>query len=156
MVLLDGIIGYDSWMFFLHPNVGSVVDHSSQGHFFPKIRGLLCYLPQRGVFSFCCYASWPQKVIFGPKKLFLEHLFWKMMFFGRIVSYLFNKSGPEMTFVDSKWHLLRKWRKQKKETPLRGNCTTEHGEKKNNAPARNAPQQSPYWGEKKTSKNHIQ
>ena len=33
MALLDGSIGYDYWMVFFYPNMGSVVDHSSKGHF---------------------------------------------------------------------------------------------------------------------------
>ena len=53
MELLDWIIGLDDWMVFFHPNMDSVVVHSSQGLLFfvlPKT-GSVVQLPRRGVFS---------------------------------------------------------------------------------------------------------
>ena len=52
---MDGIIGYDYWMVYFLPNMGSVTDHSSQGRFFlsfivHQIWGPLSTIPRRGVF----------------------------------------------------------------------------------------------------------
>ena len=49
---MDGIIGYDYWMVCFHPNMGSVVDHSSQGRFVSPISGSVVQRSSQGRFSF--------------------------------------------------------------------------------------------------------
>ena len=65
----DRIIGLNYWMVFLSPKSDVAVVHSSQGRFL-----------------FLFFAFWPKMVIFAPKKLFLDQIFWKMMIFGQILS----------------------------------------------------------------------
>ena len=55
--ILDGIIGLDYWVRFFQPNLGSVVDHSSQGRFF------------------CFYVKIIKMVINGNNMSFLDQIF---------------------------------------------------------------------------------
>ena len=52
MGLLDGIIRLDYGMVFFHPNMGSVVVHSSQGRSFLFFAMLCCAIASRGRFLF--------------------------------------------------------------------------------------------------------
>ena len=68
MGLLDGIIEYYYWMVFFHPNLESVVGHSSQGRFcfFFVSPCSVVQLPRSGVcFSFVTPLSQKRSYVFN-------------------------------------------------------------------------------------------
>ena len=77
---MDGIIGYDYWMVFFHPNMGSVVDHSSQGRsflllFHPNLESVVDHSSQGRFFLLLLRNFlkndhvWSNKMISGPDNL---------------------------------------------------------------------------------------
>ena len=67
--LLDGIIGLDYWIVFFHPNMGSVVVHSSQERVFCFCFAMLCCAAfLAGTFSFLLlFVQFLKKVILGKR-----------------------------------------------------------------------------------------
>ena len=64
-------------MVSFHPNMGSVVDHSSQGRFFPQNSVSVVQRSSQGRFVF--NASWPQKDRIWSKRIISGSDFFKIV-----------------------------------------------------------------------------
>ena len=97
MGTLDGIIGYYHWMVFVHPNLESVVMHSSQGRCFSFLR-IICmsHLMNK-------YELWTRFCHIWEKVRFLD----KVLSFFLKTTGLRSSQGPRSctgcTTFESKW-----------------------------------------------------
>ena len=93
LVLLDGNIKWDYWIWFFFQIRGLLWCVPGRGVFFDKPRGLLWCVPRRDIFFFD--VSWPQKIIFGYlwTRCFEANRY--LFRFGHISSFVYKNMGVE-------------------------------------------------------------